>query len=147
MTIVSLYEKVQAMNTDVIIEEAIEETAGSITEENKKQMLAGKTASGAVIGEYRNELYAEVKNRMNPLPGFGVPDLKLTGSFQSKMGTNVIGDSIITESTDTKNQKLREKYGDGIFILGGDFKREYMDLSLRPALKQKIESATGLRMQ
>lgn len=138
------------MNTDVISEKAIEETADDLQRINKEQLLAGYDKKGELIGSkkpYQNPDYAFYKANKNPLPGLGNPDLFDTGAFYEGFETIVQGDSIIQDSTDEKAPELEAKYGEDIFGLGGKFKEEYLDESLRTAFKRAIESATGLKFE
>ena len=82
MTIVSLAEKFNSLNTDKIINESLNETKDEFKSINKEQLRAGKTNTGKNIApKYRSKKYALAKNQMNPLPGLGNPDLHLTGAF------------------------------------------------------------------
>lgn len=144
MTILGLKKKVESLNVETVSEEAVSATSENISEENKKQLFEGFDKEQQKLSEYRNPVYAEVKNRMNPLPGFGNPDLKKTGAFYQGIQVRVEGAVIRTDSSDPKNDALVKKYGD-IFGLGGKFKAEYISKFLRPAFFKQLEQATGLK--
>lgn len=147
LTIGKLLDRVIRLDTDRISFESLDDTSDKIAEANTRQLESGTDATGGKVGLYRSEVYAEMKNRMNPKPGFGVVDLRLTGSFYSRMVTNVVGENVITESTDEKAPELEKKYGSEIYGLNSTFKAEYIDQSLRPEFQRKITAATGLKFK
>src|SRR5690348_238105 len=77
-----------------MLEESIQETESGFIDLNTQQMYEGKNSDGGEIGAYRSEVYAEMKNQMNSLPGFGVPDLKLTGAFYEGYSLRIQGGEI-----------------------------------------------------
>ena len=54
-----------------------------ITQLNTDQLYKGLTPQGQRLKSYSppRGKYAKAKNQMNPLPGLGNPDLKVTGNF------------------------------------------------------------------
>jgi hypothetical protein len=147
MTIISLYQKVQTLEaqTDQLITSSLEQTKEQLANLNVEQMHKGLNAQGEPIGQYRNEVYAEMKHSMNPQPGFGVPDLRLTGAFYRATSVSVNSQSIVIDSSDSKSADLQAKYGKEIFGLNGVYKREYLNESLGPVFRQSITSITGLK--
>jgi len=91
----------------------------TILDLNRGQLLQGLTPKGTKLKpDYRLIRYATAKNGANPLPGFGTPDLKLTGKFHSNFYLTAQNGEIDFFSSDTKTSKLIEKYGkDNIFGL------------------------------
>jgi hypothetical protein len=69
-------------NIESIAEESVSQASPSFVEAQKDQLLQGSNSAGESFRRYRNPDYAKMKNLMNPLPGLGNPDLKLTGQFQ-----------------------------------------------------------------
>jgi hypothetical protein len=67
-----------------------------ILEQNREQMLEGKTSKGKKIKpKYSTKSYANRKKKINPKPGLGTPDLKVSGDFHAsiklvKKGTDFI---------------------------------------------------------
>jgi hypothetical protein len=106
--------------------------------------MDGLNALGEQIGKYRNPAYARRKNAMNPLPGFGIPDLKLSGAFHRQVYAETRGDKVILDSTDPKTQKLVDKYGEEIFGLNKVSKIEFIKESLRPKFLSVIRKALQL---
>lgn len=67
--------------------------------------------------KYSRVRYARAKNSVNPLPGLGTPDLKLTGSFYSNFYLTAKNKEFELFSSDDKADKLQAKYGKDIFGL------------------------------
>lgn len=140
-----LIESLDALDIPGIAVKVLEEKRDTMAQLNVNQMMAGKNTLNEEIGEYANELYAEVKNRMNPLPGFGVPDLKVTGDFHRGLYAEIKGDEIEYGSKDSKEGKLQGQYGSEIFGLSEDSKEQLVESELQPAWQSEIESQTGLK--
>lgn len=115
---------------------AVSETKETITDIQKEQMYHGLNAEGKRIGRYRTMKYALAKNSMNPLPGLGIPDLKLTGAFYAGFKTEVDPEVFRTFSTDIKNEALTEKYDP--FGLDQESKAEYGG-KLKPVLVKNVK--------
>lgn len=147
-TFTQLQAKFEQLNTDKIASDAVDQTKESLIALNKKQLLAGFDKEGNLIGDkkpYQSKDYAFYKANINPLPGLGNPDLHDTGAFFAGFEVEVQDQDIIEDSTDEKSAELQEKYGE-IFGLGGEYKEQYIDESLRPAFAKGIEQATGLKL-
>ncbi len=144
MTIKGLYDKIKKVDTELVIQDSMEEVSPLITDRQKGQMLEGVNSKGARIGRYRSGAYAQMKAAMNPIPGFGVPDLLLTGQFYKSIFTEVRGDKVLTDATDEKTQSLVNKYGEEIFGLNKATKSELIKGDLRPVFMKNIRKATGL---
>jgi hypothetical protein len=140
-----LLAKLNAMNVQHIAQTIFVATEESLEEIQRSQMEHGLNADGEPIGQYKQEWYADRKNMMNPLAGYGQVDLKHTGRFYDNITVAIINDELIIESTDGKNEALIEKYGENIFGINEDFKQRYIDEDLRPEFKKEIQKATGLR--
>jgi hypothetical protein len=144
LTIKGLTEKFRTLNTDTIIDDSFYETKSDFEQQNISQMKAGLTNKGKKIQpKYKNSAYAAKKFAMNAAPGFGTPDLLLTGAFQSQINAQLEGDTIKEFSNDQKGPMLEKKYDD-IFGLGGDYKKDWLKNKLGPAVFEKITNFTGL---
>jgi hypothetical protein len=142
-TLLKLIERIKRTEVDTIIEETMEDASPLITDRQKDQMLGGLNSEGKKIGRYRSPAYASMKNRMNAIPGFGVPDLRLTGDFYKGIYTEVRGDKLIIDSVDEKTQDLADKYGETIFGLNKVTKKEAIK-DIKPLFLNKIRNAIGL---
>lgn len=142
-TINSLLQKFQSLDTDEIINDSLVATTPEFEDAQRLQLTAGKTKTGeAIQPTYMSNKYAAAKNEMNTLPGLGVPDLKLTGSFYEGIDVEVGGDAFDIISKDEKGPQLENKYPD-IFGLGTDFKKDYIEI-LSPIVNEKISNFVGL---
>jgi hypothetical protein len=119
------------------LEEALVDTQSNYVELQKEQMLHGLNAEGASIGTYVNAQYASMKNSLNPIPGFGKVDLKLTGQFYQDIYADARSEGIIVDSADQKSESLQQRYGQIIFGLADDRKQEYIN-ELGPVLIQNL---------
>ena len=101
---------------DSIVLQSVEETKQIATSYNREQMIYGDDADGGEIGRYNWEEYGEMKKQMNPFAN-GKVDLRLTGDFHNAMSAKVSGNALLIDSSDSKRNKLVEKYGKKIFGL------------------------------
>lgn len=114
----------------------IKKTSKEYADLNIDQLRHGKTSKDEHIKpEYASRSYAEIKNKMNPMAGAGIPDLKLTGAFYRGFGVTVSGDTVRVRSSDEKQNALVEKYGIDIFGLSSDSLKKYREV-LFPELKK-----------
>lgn len=165
ITIPGLYRAFEKLDTEAVILGAFEQSTEGFIEQQKEQLALGLNEEGKLIGdteapdgtvnEYKRYViqelgitYAQLKNEMNPEPGYGNPDLKYTGAFYNGIRVEVNADNINIESTDSKNEALQAKYGSQIpiFGLGGEQKRSFIKKYLRPAALRNISKATGLKI-
>lgn len=83
-----------------------------ITALNTGQLYEGKTPKGQKLTpKYSRVRYARAKNELNPLPGFGTPDLKVTGDFYSEFYLTAKNQEFELHSSDFKTGFLEKKYG------------------------------------
>lgn len=159
MTIKGLYNKVKQLNTDRIIEKVFEENIDTLNEKNKEQLLAGKNRLGEDIGPTYFEdpyfktpaaaiRYSDWKDRITPNSKRkrGVPNLYIDGTYHNSRKTTISGDTI-TYTADFLEQEIEAKYGDQINGLGGEFKSEFLENNIRPAINKEITAVTGLQFK
>lgn len=145
LTIHGLKRRFESLDTEKVINATMDKSLDALTEKNKEQMFAGFDKTGNKISpKYRKNKYARIKNEMNPTPGFGTPDLKVTGDFYAGMATVRDGNVLNEFSTDYKNEWLDEKYDP--FGLGGDYKKEFMEETLHPNLISEANKTIGLKI-
>jgi hypothetical protein len=141
-TIKGLYRKVQALQTDQVIENVFVQNEKVLTDENKKQLFAGFDNNGNRLKKYKSSVYALRKASLNPLPGFGNPDYFLTGAFYRGWEKRIDGNVIRDVLNDPKSQILLDKNPD-ILGLGGVYRTEAVNI-LRPAVIKGIRQKIGL---
>ena len=75
---------------------------------NQLQLFNGRNSRGEILGEYRSRGYADFKSRLNPAPGYGVWDLRLTGALYEGMFVEANSFPVTIDSTDPKASKFRD---------------------------------------
>lgn len=148
MTFTEIHQTISKFNAEQVVSDVYEQTKEPLADLNAVQLLNGLSAKGKNLKSYSNPVYAELKNRMNPLPGFGNPDLRLTGAFYRGIYASSQGGRLSITSTDSKTPDLEKKYGElNIFGLSEKFRIEHVVENIEPAFKKEIERVTGLNME
>lgn len=122
---------------DVMLD-SMADTAPEYVKDQKDQLYAGFDSKGQRLKSYASELYAEKKNQMNSAPGFGNPDLKLTGAFYDSIRADIDNDGFQVSASDEKANMLEEKYGKAIYTLGTDAKSGYLTEELAPVFIENV---------
>jgi hypothetical protein len=139
MSPAEMIRRLGRLDIQTATEESVLETAEEYVQLNTQQMYEGKDSYGRQISPgYASEGYADEKHQMNPVPGYGVPDLKYSGDFYRNWGISVQGGKIIGDSDVEYADKLFEKYDD-IAGLDPENMNEYRQGPFREALKEKVE--------
>lgn len=133
-----LIDKAEQIDLNQAISEAIDATAKQFIDEQKDQLLHGINSAGDPIGQYKNKRYALMKNAMNPIPGFGVPDLRLKGNFYGGLFIDARNDRIVVDSADEKAKYIYQRYGD-VLGLSGQFQDQYVRV-FRPEAVRNIKA-------
>jgi hypothetical protein len=119
-------------------DDAIEGTKDHFIALNQQQMLQGLDANGNTLGQYKNPAYARMKNKMNPLPGYGIKDFRLTGAYYRGFFLFVDDGKIRMGSMDPKAVFLMNKGKDYRFGLMPENKRTYVHQDFTPEFKRLI---------
>lgn len=101
----------------ILFQKGIISQEKEIRELIRDRWILGERPDGSVIGYYSLMQYSINKNVSNPLAGFGVVDLILTGSLWNKIKISPFGDSVEVYSMDEKYAHISKKYGDENFNL------------------------------
>lgn len=145
-TIREMLERFESLNLRESVPTIIQEQEAILIDYNQSQLFEKSIdADGNPLREYRNEFYAIEKNKMNPAPGIGNPDLKYTGAFYKGFRADVDEKTIRITSDDMKSDKLVKEYGERIFGLTMESKSRYAKGEFLIALKNWIESKTKLK--
>lgn len=117
-----------------------------IVEFNKSQLLNdGETKLGVKLKKYKSDAYARKKNRRNPSPGLGNPDLYDKGDFFDGMTVKIIDENKYEiTSTDSKTNALIKKYGKDILGLSVASRVEMVKDFFRSDFNDRIRLKTGL---
>jgi hypothetical protein len=159
-TIISLYQKVQTLEaqTDQLITSSLEQTKEALIDQNREQLLAGKTRDGKDLSptyledpyfksQESAQRYSDWKDRITPNPNrvSGVPNLFINGYLHSSMGVKISGQNLFYSASASFGNKVEQKFTDKIYGLGGVYKMEYLNESLGPVFRQSITSIIGLK--
>jgi hypothetical protein len=124
-----------------LVTESVEETKETATKYNREQMMDGYDSTDEEIGGYASYEYEQMKQELNPFAN-GRVDLKLTGAFHKAMNAKVNGNVLTIDSTDSKRNKLVEKYGEKIFGLNTKNQKRYkkdVNLYLFRLIKNRLK--------
>lgn len=114
----------------------------------KGQLTQGKSGTGRKITPlYKNASYARKKYRMNPVPGYGVPDLYLSGGYYDTLDAKVDPEGITVESDKPYARYVDENYSGEVTKMARDSKEVFIEESYSPALADVIEKQTGLNFK
>lgn len=116
MELEELIKRFQNFNAVQAADRVIKKNAEFAIDLSQGQMIRGKMPDGSQIGAYQSPFYAEFKNLRNPLAGFGVVDLNLTGDYYKGMILTGKYPNYEIISKDGKAQELESKYGDPLGI-------------------------------
>lgn len=118
----------------------------AIADLNRQQLYeSGIDGYGDNLATYKRDKYARKKYGMNPKPGYGNPDLYLTGDFQEGITVQVSGGSFTIGSYDQKSKFLLEKYGAQVLRLTISSKNTVRKDMLQPGLVKYLRRETGAR--
>jgi hypothetical protein len=135
--LVDIGNKLKAIDLIQVSLEAVRENEGMLIEMNHAQLQNSIDREGEALGEYASIEYANKKGRIDV-------DLKLTGAFYR--GWNVKADDfpILFDSTDSKTEDLKQKYGEEIFgTTKGNTERVAQEICL-PRCQESIIKAVQL---
>jgi len=115
MTVDKLIDRIRKIYIIKLLVQVLDlpEVQDAVADMNRVQLSEGKTKTGKDINpEYVSDEYATAKVGLNSKPGFGIPDLFLSGDFYEGLTAELKGSGIEIFSTDPKNDKLESKYKD-----------------------------------
>lgn len=149
-TISDLLEAIEGFDPLDATLDAILENEKKAIELNQDQLLGGTDAFQEKLKEYRDDEYAELKNRMNPKPGYGTPDLKFTGDFYKGFFIDVMSldeGYFELDSTDEKAESLTERYGEAIFGLDDAKETIFWIDNVFESFARILFNRTGIQME
>ena len=132
-TINTIRARLKAVNINAEAVEAITLTKGDIADLNRERMLAGRRSDGSIMPFYSRASVVIFGYPPGPIR------LKATGSFQEKVTVNVNSLLFVQDSSDEKSNMLKARYGEAIFGLDKEGKKEYVK-ELRPVFVKQVRS-------
>jgi len=113
---------------------------GQLIDLNQSQLLSGRNSRGEELGQYRSASYAALKNRLNPLPGYGVWDLRLSGDLYRAMFIEADSFPVTIDSSDIKADKFRDASPFGLEVKN---KNEFRE-EIKPEIQEYYRSVFQL---
>ena len=141
-----MLEIFQKVDVDGAAAQAVNDSGETFAKLNRRQLFAGTTPDGdRLTPDYKSKYYANKKNKMNPKPGLGTPDLRVTGDFQDQFEVTADTEEIDITSPVEYAARLTELYGDAqIYGLNDENTQEYIDGDFGDALGGELERQTGI---
>ena len=148
-TIKDLYEAFGAVRLREDLPEIIQGTSKEIEILVKSQLSNGELSTGEKISKpYASTYYANKKHNLNPSPGYGIPDVKLTGALYDGISVTVTTDEYdIESSVDYSKADSITQYGPQLLAMSEESKQIYCDDTLLPAIQNYITERTGLTFE
>lgn len=140
-SIFGLLNRIEAIDTDKIAEEAVQESAGLMADLNAEQINTGLKADGSEMPDYSFRSVFQYGKPAGPIR------LRDKGDWQTGLYVKVEGSTVEFASSDPKDQMLRQRYGEDIEGLSEKYKAEAIREGVQPAFTAKMEAATGLTMK
>jgi len=132
-TIFEIRDRIRKIDPKGIAETIVYGSQDMIVSLNREQLRRGKDSTGYDIApSYRSDAYSAFKQDKNPLPEYGVPDLRNEGDFYDAMYFDI--DAMNPYSSDPKTPSLVRKYGKHIFGLNENSLNKF-----RPYFNQKFK--------
>ena len=135
-TIFQIANKIKSINLDLLMEDAIRANEDNINKLNREQLEKGINSEGQKITpKYKSDVYAKRKQKLNSLPSFGTPDLKITGNLHDEIGVIVEGRDVFINSFDPKVKFKSIKQYDNLFGLTKENKSKNRNINNRTLVK------------
>ena len=145
-TISEAYENVKRLQLRKQVPIILEQNKEYIADLNRYEQLYKRSidSESTPLRLYSSAGYSFEKEKKNPSPGYGRPDLFLTGAFYKGFKVTIQPQFYLITSTDSKTKKLIAKYGENIFGLSQFSKDQLVEEKLRKGLANHIFAVTGL---
>jgi hypothetical protein len=147
MTAAALIQVLKGVKVATIAVEAIKQTEPEyLTAQTQKQMLYGVDSTGKKISpSYTTSAYSRKKVKMNPLAGYGTPDLRISGAlYKETKFLKVDETQIEIESQVPYAKYVESRYGSDIYGLSPKNRSTYAFGPFFKAFKRGLEGITGL---
>jgi hypothetical protein len=124
-----------------ISKKAIEGSADLMADLNAEQINTGLKADGSEMPDYSLRSVIQYNKPAGPIR------LRDKGNWQKGIYVKSDGETVKYLNTDSKDQMLKERYGEDIQGLSEKFKDEAIREGVQPEFSRLIEAATGLKMK
>ena len=147
MTAAALIQVLKGVKVAKIAVKAVKQTQTEyLNIQTQKQMLYGIDATGNKISpSYTTAAYSRQKQRFNPRPGYGIPDLRMSGDlYEETKFIKVDETQIEIESKVPYAKYVESRYGSDIYGLSPKNRGTYAFGPFFKAFKRGLEGITGL---
>lgn len=148
-TIEQLYEAFAGVNLREDLQILILENGTAMAELVESQLIQGKLSTGnSIAPSYASGYYATKKEEMNALPGYGIPDAKVSGDLYAGIGVAIKSEDEYDIESDVEyaNNPSILQYGEELLALSDDNQQVFCDDTLGPAIGKYITEKTGLQL-
>ena len=98
-----------------------------------------------ITPSYKGKAYSYYKAALNPAAGYGVPDVKVTGSYNAELKLTVKGDQYEIDSDVSYAQSASlTQYGNELNLPDDESKEEYWQEEVAPSILEYINEVTGI---
>ena len=98
-----------------------------------------------ITPSYASSYYSKFKASLNPAPGFGTPDGKVTGLYNSELSLDTNNDTYTIDSAvDYAQAASLVQYGNNFNLPDDQSKEEYWDETLAPEIQDYIRNGLGI---
>lgn len=152
-------KRFEALNTDKVINEVVQDSTGELADLNRDQMYDGKTKDGNnITPSYLDDpyfksresakRYSDWKDKITPSSkrSPGTPNLFINGRYHNSIRVVASSDKVTFQTQDPAARSIEAKF-DKIYGLGGEYKKNFLKDTLQPKIKEKITKATGLKFK
>lgn len=145
-TISDLYEAFGRLKIKEQLPEMIKKTEyeliTKVISQHKKGILA---TSRSIRPAYVSKNYSSFKNALNSAPGYGTPDIHVTGAYDADMHVTIKGEDYeIDSGVDYAKSASITQYGNDLNLPSEESKAEYWNEALLPQIQEYITEITGL---
>jgi hypothetical protein len=142
-TVSKMLRAFQRINLNDEVAKAIKKRQDLYLQLNKDQLMIGEDADAKKLPPYRSKSYAELKAKMNTLPGIGTPDYRLSGKLYNSMKLVFTADTVDVISTVPYFEDIKSR-DQRAFGLSRESKAELIDTYLQQQINQQISDKTGV---
>lgn len=145
-TISDLYDAVSKLRVKEHVPEIIKKKEYELVSKVIGQHKLGIFPTGQKIAPaYKSKAYASFKSAINSAPGYGTPDIHLTGAYDDDMHVTIKGDSYeIDSGVGYAKAASILQYGNDLNLPSQESKEEYWNEALVPEILIYINEVTGL---
>lgn len=158
-TVAEMLRRLEGLSLHNAAIETIEETKDEILRLNRDQLYHGFNKNGDYLRFYSisykyegheypsfyGKKYIDLKSSLNSMPGYGHPDLFLTGDFYRSFFVQVNNNGFAVGANDRKADGLEKKYKKTIFGLSPNSMSIYSKGAFLKVYKAKIRAQLGIK--